>query len=268
MFFVSGTSPEKTGVYVGSVDSRVSTFLVRSTGNASFAPPGHLLFRRGSMLMAVPFDAKLLRLSGEPTPLADHGGAFSASSTGVLVYAPEAGSSRLVWLDRKGNEIEELPITGVLRYRRLSHDGRRLAASVPDPQTGLFDLWVYDLVRHFGNRLTFHSADEISPVWSPDDERIIFSSNRTVTRQALPGLQHGRRSRGGAVESLAARAEAHPPPPHVVSPVGRADLAGRAFHRLHVGGSGRQAGSVRPAVSFGAQMATLHIRRPLSTMGT
>jgi Tol biopolymer transport system component len=179
LYFVSGTSPEKTGIYVGSVDSKVSTFLVRSTGNASFAPPDHLLFRRGSVLMVVSFDAKLLRLTGEPTPLADHGGAFSASSTGVLVYAPAAGSSRLAWLDRKGNEIEELPITGVFRYRRLSHDGGRLAASVPDPQTGLFDLWVYDLVRHFGNRLTFHSADEIGPVWSPDDERIVFSSNRT-----------------------------------------------------------------------------------------
>ena len=178
LYFVSGTSPEKTGIYVGSVDSRVSTFLVRSTGNASFVPPGHLLFRRGTMLMAVPFDAKLRRLTGEEKPVADQCGAFSASSTGVLVYVPAGGSSRLVWLDRKGNEIEELPITGVLRYRRLSHDGRRLATSVPDPQTGLLDLWVYDLVSHLGNRLTFHSADEIGPVWSSDDDRIVFSSNR------------------------------------------------------------------------------------------
>ena len=67
------------------------------------------------------------------------------SSNGVLVYRP-ATSRQLVWVDRKGNEIEQLPIRGFLVYRRLSHDGRRLAAAVPDRLTGTMDIWVHDLI--------------------------------------------------------------------------------------------------------------------------
>lgn len=128
--------------------------------------------------MATPFDVRRLQVTGPPTPLIDHGGVFSVSSNRVLVHAPAAGSSQLVWIDRQGNEIEELPLIGDFRYRRLSHDGRRLAAAVPDPETGLTDIWVYDLVRHEGTRITFHPTDEIGPVWSSDDDRLVFTSNR------------------------------------------------------------------------------------------
>ena len=178
LYFVSATSPERTGIYLGVLDSTVSTFLVRSTGKAVFASPGHLLFRRGDVLMAAPFDATRVRVTGEPTALTDRGGAFSVSATGVLVYAPVVGSRQLVWIDRNGHEIEQLPIRGNLRNRRLSHDGRHLAAAVPDLQTGNTDIWVYDLVRHVSTRVTSHPADEHSPVWSSDDQRIVFASNR------------------------------------------------------------------------------------------
>ena len=40
------------------------------------------------------------------------------------------------------------------------------------------DIWVYDLITHRGIKLTSDPADEIAPVWSPDDERIVFTSNR------------------------------------------------------------------------------------------
>ncbi len=177
LYFVSAASPERTGIYLGSLDSKASTFLLPSTGKAAFAAPGHLLLRRGEVLMAASFDASRLRVTGKPVPLTDRGSEFSVSSTGVLVYRP-ASTRQLVWVDRKGNEIEQLPIRGVLRFRRLSHDGRRLAAAVPDRLTGSTDIWVYDLVTHRGIPLTSHPADEIAPAWSPDDERIVFTSNR------------------------------------------------------------------------------------------
>ncbi len=177
LYFVSAASPERTGIYLGSLDSKASTFLLRSTGKAAFAAPGHLLFRRGEVLMAASFDGARLRVTGDPLPLTDRGSEFSVSSNGVLVYRP-ASTRQLVWADRKGNEIEQLPIRGVLRFRRLSHDGRRLAAAVPDRLTGTTDIWVHDLITHRGIKLTSHPADEIAPVWSPDDERIVFTSNR------------------------------------------------------------------------------------------
>ena len=194
LYFVSTTSPERTGVYLGSLDSTSSTFLLPSNGKAIFAGPDHLLFRRREVLMAAPFDVRRLRVTGEPIPITDRGSDFSVSSTGVLVYAGGTASRQLVWLDRKGNEIEELPIRGVFRNRRLSHDGRRLATSVPDPLTGSANIWVYDLISHMGIRLTSDPAEEIGPVWSPRDDRIVFSSNRTgrfdVYETASDGAGH------------------------------------------------------------------------------
>ena len=127
--------------------------------------------------MAASFDASRLTVTGEPVSLTDRGSEFSVSSNGVLVYRP-ASTRQLVWVDREMKEIEQLPIRGFLRFRRLSHDGRRLAAAVPDRLTGSTDIWVYDLITHRGIPLTSHPADEIAPVWSPDDERIVFTSNR------------------------------------------------------------------------------------------
>jgi Tol biopolymer transport system component len=48
-----------------------------------------------------------------------------------------------------------------------------------DPQTGTTDVWVYDLDRRVGTRLTSHPSDDDLPVWSPDDSWIAFSSNRS-----------------------------------------------------------------------------------------
>ena len=176
LFFVR--SSENTGVYLGSLETTLTKFLVRSTGKAVFASPGHLLFRDRGILMAAPFDQTRLEVTGEPTPLTDRSDAFSVSSTGVLLHAPGSSSTGLVWVDRTGREIEEIPISGVFRHQRLSHDGRRLAAAEPDPHTGSMDIWIYDLLRHIPSQLTFDAADELSPVWSANDERLVFTSNR------------------------------------------------------------------------------------------
>ena len=61
---------------------------------------------------------------------------------------------------------------------RLSPDNKFLAAAIEDRASGRSDIWVYDLARNVGSRLTFHEAQETSPVWSPDGKRIAFASNR------------------------------------------------------------------------------------------
>jgi eukaryotic-like serine/threonine-protein kinase len=180
LYFVITPLPEDTGIYVGSLDSSASTFIVRSTGRGAFAPPNHLIFERGDTLLAAPFDPARLTLTGEPTPLANGVKAFSVSSIGALVYWRWPGNHRLVWIDRSGNEIEELAVSSEpLLYRRLSHDGRRIAAAVEDRQTGVTAIWVFDLERPpHAVRLTHEPASAQSPVWSPDDERIVYASSR------------------------------------------------------------------------------------------
>jgi Tol biopolymer transport system component len=46
-----------------------------------------------------------------------------------------------------------------------------------DPQAKARDLWVFDLKRGTGSRLTFDPADDLNPVWTYDGSRIFFTSD-------------------------------------------------------------------------------------------
>ena len=46
---------------------------------------------------------------------------------------------------------------------------------VTDPQNGLADIWTFDLVRRVPSRLTFEPESEVYPIWSPDDQTVVYS---------------------------------------------------------------------------------------------
>ena len=102
---VDGEGGDHTTIRVASLESPNGEPLVAaSEGGAVYVPPGTLLYMRESTLLQHPFDAARRQLSGEPTPIAEGigDGRFSASNTGVLVYAASASEvrRRLVWVDR------------------------------------------------------------------------------------------------------------------------------------------------------------------------
>jgi len=200
---VAGT-PEDTAVWVASLDSPERKRLMRAESNAIYAS-GYLLFARQKTLLAQPFDLQRLELTGEPTAVAQGVlvdpvfslGVFSASGTGTLVY--QVGNvqdkSKVVWLDRKGNETGTLVDEVAVQDVRISPDAGRVAVSIDDPGPGR-NIWIQDLARGIRSRLTFASdAVEGLSQWSPDGKELLYSTT------ADGSLQIYRKATSGAGKS-------------------------------------------------------------------
>jgi Tol biopolymer transport system component len=112
-------------------------------------------------------------------------GAFSVSRNGVLVY--HAGqafiNTRLVWLDREGNELGLVDETAQFDGPALSPDGRMLAVTRINPESGKGDIWIYDLERGTKSRLSFDEGDDYNPLWTPDGTHVTFASSRETGYQ-------------------------------------------------------------------------------------
>lgn len=160
----------------------------------SYAPPGFLLYGRQETLIAQAFDARKLRVTGDPFPVAEHVRRFSSQSlfpvshfsvsqNGVLPYRDASTSNtQLAWYSRDGNRLRTVGEPADYSNPMISPDQKRLAVSIRDPQTKTRDVWVIDLQHGTRSRLTFDPGDDLNPTWSPDGERIAFSSNRNGNR--------------------------------------------------------------------------------------
>ena len=186
LYFVRSSQAESGGTFVGSLDAKETKRLLPTTLNAAYAPPGFLLFLRNETLMAQPFDADGLQLTGEPFPVAEHvaynlglgRGAFSVSENGVLAYRSGSGqTNQPLWFDRGGKQIGSLGAAGLYFTLWLSPDERQAAVDRTDTQTGTNDIWLFDS-RGIPSRFTTDPASDSNPLWSPDGSRIVFTSNR------------------------------------------------------------------------------------------
>ena len=81
------------------------------------------------------------------------------------------------WIDAAGKESGVFAKAADYRSPILSHDGRRVASSIADSGSGRLDIWVDDLQRGASTRLTFDAANEFTPQWSPDDSKVVYSSD-------------------------------------------------------------------------------------------
>ncbi len=189
LYFLGIPDSVRRGIYAASLDVPGSTFVVPASQGAYYDPSGYLLFVDGNRLLAAPFDARATRITGKATVIVqrlaigvrthENYAHVSLSNTGVLAYV-EAGAPvmQLKWFDRTGREHSVIPVQEPLGFPAVSHDGRRVAVEVRDSNTGNSDIWVYDIERGVGHRVTTHHGREHLPHWSPDDQNIAFSSNR------------------------------------------------------------------------------------------
>jgi Tol biopolymer transport system component len=169
--------PDDSGKSVGEGDSTVVYAL------------GHLLFLRGSTLMAQPFDTVALQTTGDAKPIAEHIptytyptrlAGFTVSQEGLLLYHPTFNGNaqtQLTWLNRDGKPIATVgePV-GDIADIELSPDNKSLIGSIAAAESGsVRDLWIWDLIRGLKQRFTLE-GDNRFPIWSPDGSSIIWSS--------------------------------------------------------------------------------------------
>jgi eukaryotic-like serine/threonine-protein kinase len=194
LYMATGQKPEDNAYRIGSLDSTESKTLAPAQTLVSYAPPGYLLFVRDKTLVAQPFDAKGLKITGEPVPLAEHIGTdavglarFSVSRDGTLAYRTGESGDRMVWVDRSGREGEPIGDPGEYHNPALSPGGDRLAFDLADPRSGKRDIWVRDLKRGVSSRFTFGAGDAFCPLWSSDGSRIVFTEGQDLFEKAADG---------------------------------------------------------------------------------
>ena len=151
--------------------------------NPRYVSSGYVVVatRRGTLL-AVPFDASRLEITGSAVPVADGvvvgpgGGArMGMSRDGAFAYVTGPLVQReLVLVDRAG-KARALPAEPQAYIApRLSPDGRRIAVEVAEPDFVNSDVWLYDMAQHTRTRLTFDQTGH-RPIWTPDGRRIVYS---------------------------------------------------------------------------------------------
>jgi Tol biopolymer transport system component len=164
---------------------------------AWYATSGHLLYLTESgVLMAVPFDAKRERPTGDPEIVAEgfltgSGIDLDLSANGTLIYLPSGELTQpdeILWLNRDGTEIPGPSWTADFADLALSPDGKQLVVGIR--QRGVVELWVRQVETGSMSRLTFEADGSSSePAWTTDGSAVAFvvgsgTSERLFQRRA------------------------------------------------------------------------------------
>jgi Tol biopolymer transport system component len=184
-----GSTWDDAQIVVQSLTTGERQVLIEGGTDARYMSTGHLVYALRGTLLAVPFDAARLEVTGGPvsiiegvaTALPAFTGAshFTVSDIGSLVYIAEVedGTTRsLVWVDREGREEPLEAEPRAYTYPCISPDGTQVALDIRDQE---HDIWVWDFARETLTRLTFDAGWDEYPRWTPDGRRIVFGSSRS-----------------------------------------------------------------------------------------
>ena len=193
LYLATGEKPDDSVYRVGRLDSMETQILAPAQTLVTYAHPGYLLFVRDKTLLAQPFDAKSLRMKGEPIPIAEHIGTdnvglacFSVSRNGTLIYQTGESGDRFLWVDRSGREGESEGEPGDYHNPAFAPGGDRLAFDLADKHIGKTDIWIRDLKRKVSSRFSF-SSGAFCPLWSPDGRTIVFTVGNDLFEKPVEG---------------------------------------------------------------------------------
>lgn len=178
-----GSGSEKDAICVGSLDSDEIIRLIPAKSNVEYSN-GYLLYQRETSLMAHPFDASSLEITGDAFPIAENisyldnwsRSIFTVSETGMLLYRSgeiNIGTNLLVF-NREGQIIDTVGQQLLQTAFSYSNNEQFVANTINDQSISNVDIWIHDLNRDIQTRFTFDSSSDFTPVWSPDDNKIAY----------------------------------------------------------------------------------------------
>ncbi len=187
------TNFEDADIVVYSVETHQRKVLQHGGFYARYLPSGFVVYIHEGTLFAVPFDPGRQKVTGQPAPILEGvassavGGAqFSFSETGNFLYITGKGLGQEVsiyWMDREGKFTPLRETLANYYDLAFSPDGKRLALDIDDGKRR--DIWVYEWERDILTRLTFTGVSNGYPVWTPDGQRIVYSSQEKGGAQNL-----------------------------------------------------------------------------------
>jgi serine/threonine-protein kinase len=154
---------------------------------------GFLFYAQGDTLVAARFDPESLTLKSTPVPVLTglrteiYGfSQWALANNGTLLYAPgfSASENPLIWVDDKGQRELDLPQRQKGTFE-ISPDGKQLL--VAEQQSGVTDLWLYDLETRASRKLTSEPDIRGSLLsWMPDGKEIIY--HRVTGDRRIPHI--------------------------------------------------------------------------------
>ncbi|HUA62122.1 MAG TPA: hypothetical protein VML19_25420, partial [Verrucomicrobiae bacterium] len=180
LYFAGNSDQSKAAIYVQELGSPDRVMVMRNSLLGAWAPPGYLLFAKGTTLYAQRIDARSFQLSGDPVSVAENVRAHDPSGTtnfnisgGILTYRASDAFvvGQLAWYGRDGKRLESVGKRAVYTSVRMSLDDR--IAEVSIGPIGNADVWTIDLATGAMRRATSngHVTFVLGPL-SPDSQRM------------------------------------------------------------------------------------------------
>jgi len=191
LYFAAATPPARSAMMLGDLDSPTRKSILSVETKALYAPPGFLVYVRDGDIVGHRFDLSSYTAVGDPVVVGRRAwvslglSAVAASETGVLAFVTQRlPVTQLTWFDRAGKPLGPLGEPGLWIHAAVSPDGKTVAAERVDERTGAGAAWTMDASRGAASRLSLRSGWTLSPVWSPQGDRVALSAFGSTTGEA------------------------------------------------------------------------------------